>query len=107
MLHIHKQVEDALSSVDNIDRAEPKPFFYTRLEARLAKNRSNRWETLSRAISKPAIAFATLAIVLILNAAVVVQGLNAVSDVPDFSEMTTTEDLRSSISFYDIENNQP
>jgi hypothetical protein len=107
MSDIQKKIDEALASVDNIERAMPNPFFYTRLEARLARNRLNFWERLSREISRPSIAISTLALVVILNAAVIVQGMTAVNDVPEISEMASTDDLRASTSFYDIENNQP
>lgn len=104
---IHTKVEEALASIDNIKRAEANPFLYTRLEARLARTELNVWERVSRAVTRPAVALATLSLVLVLNVAVVIQGIAAVDNVPEFSEMASTEDLRASTSFYDIENNQP
>ena len=107
MSDIQKKIDEVLASVDSIQRAAPNPFFYTRLEARLLRNRYNFWEKVSRAVSRPVVAVAALALVLILNAAVVVQGVNAVDNVPELSEMASTEDLRSSATFYEIEDNQP
>jgi hypothetical protein len=107
MSDIQKKIDEVLASVDGIGPATPNPFFYTRLEARILRNRYNYWEKVSRAVSRPVVAVAALALVLVLNAAVVVQGVNAVDNVPDLSEMASTEDLRSSATFYDIENNQP
>ncbi len=104
---IRRRVDEAMASIDAIGRAEPKPFFFTRLEARLARNSGNGWDRLSKAVTRPAIAFATLAVVVVLNAAVIATGMSAVENVPDYSEMASTEDLRASTSFYDIENSQP
>jgi hypothetical protein len=35
MKDIDKQIAETLNSLDGINRAEPKPFFFTRLEARM------------------------------------------------------------------------
>ena len=107
MADIQRKVEDALSSIDNIQAAEPNPFFYTRLQARLDGSRVSAWEKICTAVTRPAVALMTLALVVILNVAVVVQGVTAVSNVPELSEMASTEDLRAATSYYDIENNQP
>lgn len=103
---IQKKVDDAMDSIVNITKATPKPFFYTRLEARLYRTERNGWERLSRLISRPAVAIATLSLVLILNGFVVVKGISAINDMPELREMAATEDLRVT-SYYDIENVQP
>lgn len=35
MKNIDKKIEETLNSLEGINRAEPKPFFYTRLKARM------------------------------------------------------------------------
>lgn len=107
MSDIQRKVEEALASVDNIRQAQPNPFFYTRLEARMSGTREGFWERISKTVSRPAVAVLTLSLVIILNVAVVVQGTDSVSNVPELSEMASAEDLRASTSYYDIENNQP
>jgi hypothetical protein len=107
MPDIQRKVDEAFASIENIERAQPKPFFFTRLEARMSPSQFSIWERISHAVTRPAVALATLSLVLILNAAVVIQGISAVDNVPDFSEMASTEDLRASTSFYEIENNLP
>jgi len=103
---IQKRVDEAMSSLDNITPAGPNPFFFTRLEARMNRNERNVWEQLSRVITRPAFAALTLSLVLIMNAYVAVQGVTASNQLPDVSEMASTDDLRET-SFYDIENLQP
>jgi hypothetical protein len=106
MSDIQKKVDEVMGSVDNIQRAMPNPFFYTRLEARMTASKMNSWEKLSRLVSRPAIAAVTLSLVLIINALVLVEGISALDNVPDLSEMASAEDLRPT-SYYDIENAQP
>lgn len=35
MINIDQKIEDTLNSLSNLEQAEPKPFFYTRLKARM------------------------------------------------------------------------
>lgn len=37
--HIENKIEDTLSSIDNVKRVSPRPFFYSRLKARLERER--------------------------------------------------------------------
>jgi hypothetical protein len=65
--NIQKKAAQALNSLDGIQRAAPAPYFFARLTARLEKNEKNVWENLGSFISRPAIAFATVCIILLLN----------------------------------------
>lgn len=40
---IDKKVADTLSSLDDVERAEVSPFFYTRLKARMQKEEKGFW----------------------------------------------------------------
>lgn len=67
---IQEEVEKTLNSLEGIKRAEPRPFFYTRLQAKMEqklrpKARPN-WSV------RPVYVFATLAIVLMLNVVTIV-----------------------------------
>ncbi len=106
MSDIQKHIDEVLDSVGNIERATPKPFFFTRLEARMNREQKNVWEKLSRLVTRPSIAALTLSLVLILNAFVAVQGMSAAQHEPDRAEVASAEDLRTP-TYYDIENVQP
>jgi hypothetical protein len=103
---IQSRIDETMQSIDNISRATPKPFFYTRLEARILKEEGGFWESMSRMMSKPAIAVATISLVLIINVLVFMQGSAAAGNAPKRSEMASVEDLRPT-SYYDLENSQP
>lgn len=106
MTDIQKKVDEAMNSLLNIHRAEPTPFFYTRLEARMAKGESNVWDRLSLMITRPAIAFITISAVLIMNLFVAFNDTPLPGLKPDLSEVATADDLGAN-AFYDIENVQP
>ena len=105
MTDIQKRVDEAMDSILNIRKAEPNAFFYTRLQARISKVESNFWEKMSRIVSRPAFAFVSVSVVLILNLFV---ALNepSVGPQPSISELATADDLGAN-AFYDIENVQP
>jgi len=103
---IQKRVDEAMDSALNITRATPQPFFYTRLLARISRQESNYWEKMSRLVSRPAFAFMSVSLVLLLNIFVAVNETNASTAKPDLSEVATADDLGTN-TFYDIENVQP
>lgn len=105
MTDIQKKVDEAMDSILNIRRAEPNAFFYTRLQARINKGESNFWEKMSKVVSRPAFAFVTVSVVLVLNLFV---ALNepSIAPQPNLSEVATADDLGTN-AFYDIENAQP
>lgn len=68
--NMEKRIDEALSSLDGIQRATPRPFFYTRLMAKIEQNEKGAWENVSSFITRPVMLFATVCIVLLLNVAV-------------------------------------
>ena len=65
--NIQKKVEEALNSLDGIQRAQPAPYFFTRLTARIENNKKNVWENFGTFISRPLVAFATILVIVLLN----------------------------------------
>jgi hypothetical protein len=60
-----QHIDAILQSLDGMQRAEPQPFFYTRLQAKL-ENRPAERSTWGW-IGKPVFSFATLLLLLVLN----------------------------------------
>lgn len=106
MSDIQRRIDEALASIDNIQKAEPKPFFYTRLEARMLREEMGVWGRIGKMLTRPVIAFASVSLVIMLNTFVVVKGFSVIEKEPEISDMASMEDLHST-SFYDIENFQP
>ena len=83
--------EDILNSLNDAKRAGAPDFFYTRLKARMERelinNRNRSW------IIRPAYAFAALAFVLLVNAFVLLQNNETVTDTG-----TTDTDYTQSIA---------
>lgn len=70
---IEEQVEKTLASLDRVERAKANPFLYTRIKARLENLDTGYWTNVANILNRPAIAFATLIIVILMNAAIFLQ----------------------------------
>jgi hypothetical protein len=106
MTDIQRRVDEAMDSILDIGQATPQPFFYTRLMARI-QSQENGWEKISKLISRPAVAFITVSMVLMLNIYVAFNETATLpTGSPEISEVATADDLGTN-TFYDIENVQP
>ena len=66
--NIEGKVEQALNSLDGIQKAGPGPFFFTRVQARLQRQAGNGWERVVSFITRPSIALSGLCLIILLNA---------------------------------------
>lgn len=64
---IQQEVEKTLQSLDGLKRAEANPFLFTRIKARMQKEKKNGWEMLFSFVSKPVVAMAILVFVMAVN----------------------------------------
>lgn len=64
--NINKKIDDALESINNIPRVSAPDYFFTRLEARMLRDK-NTWETISSFITRPVVAIASVCIILMVN----------------------------------------
>ena len=107
--HINKMIEEALNSADDIKLAEPKPFLLTRIQARMNRGTESVWEKAGWLISRPAVAFTGLCLIVIINV-VVMMNNDSVSTVntTDTLAQNSTDEFSSTVAtIYDIENTQP
>ncbi len=106
---VNKLVEDALNSVDDIQRAAAKPFLLTRINARMTKGKASAWEKASWFVTRPAVAFTGLCMIILVNAMVFM--FNGTSN----KELTTEQVAQGPAdefsytvaTIYDFENTQP
>ncbi len=106
--NFNKKIEDAIHSIDSIQKASPPPFFFTRLEARMQREK-NIWEKITSFIAQPAIAFACVCLVIMINAFVIFSSSNSKKIVAQQNNELATVDEYSQITgtFYEIENIKP
>jgi hypothetical protein len=104
---IQNKVQQALDSLDGIQRAEPQPYFYTRLRARLQRNERTIWETMGSFMARPVVAVAGLCLILLMNAAILLRQSNNDTTSPQLSVEQLTSDSESilaSSSSFEYEN---
>ena len=107
--HIKNKVEAALNSVEGVQRATPKPFFYTRLLARLDTRPETGWERFSAFISRPVVAFACVCLVIVINAVIVFSDTTSSFSSSDKTELAVADEYTdvATSSLYDLENSKP
>lgn len=103
---INKKIEEAMDSLDSIKKASPRPFLFTRLEARMQKEK-NIWGKLSSFVARPVIAFTCICFVLIINVMVILMSNNPGNSLQANELATTDEYNQVSYNLYEFENPKP
>lgn len=94
--------EEYLDSLKGMQRASAPAFFYTRLMARIEKERQQ--SPVIRFLTNPAVAMSVVALVLILNIMTIVRMTdteNSTSDIQEIATVIANEYNVSSYSVYD------
>ena len=108
--HIEKLIGETMDSLDGAGRATPKPFLFTRINARLNKKEESVWETAARFITRPAVIIAGLCMIISINALVIVYNNTTGSTsttVADQLSATADEFSTTVATLDDIENTEP
>lgn len=103
-----KKVEDAMRSLDGLKQVSPDPFFFTRLEARMQRERG-AWDKISSFVAKPIVAFACICLVIMLNAVVIFSTTDSQKDINSQSNELATVDEYTQVSstLYEFVNTNP
>ena len=108
---IGKRANKTLESLDGIQKAEPQPFFFTRLKARLERNEKNVWEMIGAFLARPAIAVAGLCLILAINVFILIGKDTSTSQSQNYvSENISSQEDDNIIAVantYDYENLEP
>jgi hypothetical protein len=100
-----EKIQNILDSLNDIQRATPGPFFYTRVNARLLKEQKTAWEGISNLIARPVVAIGGLCIIIAVNMLVIFSQTNEVSSANDATELALADEYTiATASFYDYEN---
>jgi hypothetical protein len=107
-LFIQDKIDATLRSVDNIERAVPSPFFYTKVLAKITNTQPAVWEKWSAFFLRPTIAFATICLVIVINAFVIYSNITGSFSLNDQPDLTLTDEYSmATTSLYNIENVAP
>jgi hypothetical protein len=108
---IEEKIEQALNSMDHHSRATPRPYLSTRINAALfSVRKTNAWDAFYALITRPAVAMAGMAIIILLN--VMILAFNKNSGSVKFQADTYTTEWQgystvASSPLYDLENMEP
>jgi membrane-bound ClpP family serine protease len=106
--HINQWVTDALNSMDNAAKAQPRPYLFTRLTAKMHKTENSVWDNALRFLSRPAVAMVCIVLVLSVNALVYTFNQPTSGGIATDEQLTTTDDYSNAIAVLnDIENIEP
>src|SRR5689334_12192390 len=106
---IDKRVEDALNSLDGIERATVQPWFFTRLNARLQKDEITLWSSIGSFLARPVVALAAVCLVLVLNLSLLLSNKEENVSVAQGTQLeqqlgNDSESIIASNSSFDYEN---
>jgi hypothetical protein len=103
-----KKIDEVMQSLNGVEKASPSPFFFTRLEARMEREKSS-WEKISSFVAKPVVAFACICLVIMINAWVIFSSCNSQNSTDQqTSELATTDEYNLvSSTFYEFVNAKP
>jgi hypothetical protein len=106
---INKLIEEALSSVDDAQRAAPKPYLLTRINARMNKSAESVWEKAAWFITRPAVAFGGLCLIVLINAMVIFYSktTTSVANADMVVQNTSDEFSYTGATIYDTDNTAP
>jgi hypothetical protein len=94
------KVEDTLNSLDGLQKASPGPFFYTRVLANLQKEQMSPWEIIFSFLTKPAVAFASLSLIILLNAGALLyqKSDSSAIAITDQNEQVNIDDYNTTVA---------
>ncbi len=105
---IQIKIDAAMSSIDNIEAAVPSSHFYAKVLAKINNTASTVWETWSTFFLRPAIAFATICFILVVNAFVLYVKYDNDGSSSDKTEFAVSDEYNEGvIALYDLENEKP
>jgi hypothetical protein len=103
---IKELVDKAFTSLDDIQKAEGKPFLLTRINAKMQPSTSTAWDTALAFISKPLVAIACMAFIIAINVFVLSSNNKTINTTED--AYAIADDYSSSnIAINDFENIEP
>ncbi|MEM7658440.1 MAG: hypothetical protein AAF399_20095 [Bacteroidota bacterium] len=97
---LQEEIDRTLQSLDQVERVGPRPFFHTRLQARLERESAEAQAPVWAIFLKPKVQWGMLAVVLLLNVGAFWYGGR--SSLPD-TQVNRIEGLQALGSVYGME----
>ena len=95
--------EEIINSLDGIQRAEPAPFFYTRVHAKLLENQRSPVLSVFRIITRPAFVMAVVMLIVFINGYIMYNRSSTQQNQDEMSQTIAAEYGRqSTINPYEL-----
>jgi hypothetical protein len=104
---LNELIDSTLNSIDGVQRAGAKPYLFTRLQAKMQRSEETIWDKALYFLSKPAVAFTCVALVVGINVAVFTINSNENTTTTDEQYVTTDAYGTDVASLNYIENPEP
>lgn len=107
--NLNRKIDEAMQSLNGIEKASPRPFFFIRLEARMQREKS-KWESLSSFLAKPVVAVACICLIIMINVAAILSSstTSKKSSNQQNNELATADEYNSvSAPLYEFVNSTP
>ncbi len=106
--HITQWVDEALNSLDGAAKAQPRPYLFTRLTAKMQKTETGVWDNALRYLSRPVVAMACVLLVIAANTAVFTFNNTSSSGAAADEQYAVADDYSNAVAVLnDIENIEP
>lgn len=103
-----QEIERILNSLDDLQKATPQPFLYTRLVARMQKVDDNAWSRALQFVSKPAFALGMALLFLMINGYILLNQFTKASEPAEETTQALALEYASLTSpFYDNNEENP
>lgn len=105
-----QKIENILNSIDGIEKAEPRPFFFGRLQERMKDTavKSSFVERFTALVARPSIAFAAIIIIVFVNVFVVLNHSKSTQSNTATSDLATIDEYSQlNTAFFESEKLNP
>jgi hypothetical protein len=94
--------EEILESLEGVQRAEPKPFLYTRISARMAKQETSGFGLMFKVITAPAFSLGIAILFILINGYFMMKSTDSSIDTSDLNQGIAAEYNQHSLNPYEI-----
>lgn len=97
------KIQSVLDSLEGMERAVPKAFFYTRLRARMEKQ-GGVLDKILYYITRPAVGIAAALLIIVINTVAMVMAAPAHDQNATTTEIASVDEYsQANLSFFDVE----
>jgi hypothetical protein len=94
--------EEIINSLEGIERAQPTPFFYTRVHAKLIKNQYSPEVGFFKFVTNPAFVLGMVLLIIFMNGYIMMNRTNLIKSQDEVGQSLAVEYGQNTLNPYDI-----